>query len=192
MHRLRTFALTTTRRVLAVVLLSAPIAACSSQSNSAGTAVGASTIATVAGSALPLRIELIRPAVAALEAKLGGAQTYLEVNASPTLVNLFVAVNNATQAVAYVYAEGKLSDPAAPEPVKAAAPTFAAKDIAFDDSRVLASVLAALPDSTYRVFSVVGVGGGGVSYLVTMESSKGGELQVPVKADGSIIGAVQN
>ena len=71
-------------------------------------------------------MELIHPAVAALEAKLGGPQKYLEVNASPTLVNLFVAVDNATQAVAYVYAEGKLSDAAAPEQVKAGAPTFAA------------------------------------------------------------------
>jgi hypothetical protein len=191
-NRLRSFRSAATRRLAMVALLFTATAACSSQSHGASTSVRASTIATIAGSELPLRVELIRPAVAALEAKLGGRQKYLEVNASPTLVNLFVAVDNATQAVAFVYAEGKLSDPSTPEQVKAGAPTFEAKDITFDDKRVLAPVIAALPTSTYRVFSVVGVAGGGVSYLVTMQSSKGGELQVPVKADGSIIGAVQN
>ncbi|CAB4892790.1 unannotated protein [freshwater metagenome] len=154
--------------------------------------VAAAASSASAGSELPLRVEQIRPAVAALEAKLGGAQQYLEVNATPTLVNLFVATDNATHAVAYVYAQGTLSEPAAPEVVKAGAPTFGAADIAFDAARVLAPLLVQLPNSQYRVFSVVGVAGGGVSYLVTVGSAQGGQLEVPVGADGSITGAVQN
>lgn len=169
----------------------APLAACSDKSGSADGSSASSPLVP-ASDELPLRVELIGPAVAALEAKLGGPQQYLEVNATPTLVNLFVAVENATKAVAYVYIGGTLGDPAPPEDVKAGAPTFDASKIAFNYKRVLEPVLAALPASTYRVFSVVGVAGGAVSYLVTVQSSKGGELQVPVKADGSIIGAVQN
>lgn len=148
-------------------------------------------VSPTADSRNPLRVELIRPAVAALETQLGGPQRYLEVNATPTLVNLFVAVSNATQAVAYVYVDGKLSEPAPPEQVKADAPTFGASDIVFDEATVLNPLLVALPKTTYRVFSVVGIVGGGVSYLVSMQSSQGGDLEVPVRADGSIIGAVQ-
>ena len=52
-----------------------------------------------------------------MEAKLGGPQQYFEVNATVTLVNLFVATVGGTQAVAYVYdADGTLEAPAAPEP----------------------------------------------------------------------------
>ena len=98
-------------------------------------------VSPTADSRNPLRVELIRPAVAALETQLGGPQRYLEVNATPTLVNLFVAVSNATQAVAYVYVDGKLSEPAPPEQVKADAPTFGASDIVFDEATVLNPLL---------------------------------------------------
>ncbi len=163
---------------------------CSSSSDSGSSS--ATTPLSLAPGDAPLRVELIRPAVAALEAKLGRAQQYLEVNATPTLVNLFVSTGGGTQAVAYVYAEGKLSDPAAPEAVKPGAATFAASSIAFDESKVLAPLVKALPNSQYRVFSVLGAAGGGVSYEVTIQSAKGGQLQVPVAADGSITGAVQS
>ena len=175
---------------MALVATVTGAAGCSSSSASTDRSVPAPVSSLAPGDA-PLRVELIRPAVAALEAKLGGAQQYLEVNATPTLVNLFVSTNGGTQAVAYVYVEGKLSDPAAPEAVKPGAATFAASSIAFDESKVLAPLLKALPNSQYRVFSVLGAAGGGVSYEVTIQSAQGGQLQVPVAPDGSITGAVQ-
>ena len=181
-------------KVATVVALSATLMVgngCSSSSDSSAASMPESVSIPAPGHA-PLRVELIRPAVAALEAKLGAAQQYLEVNATPTLVNLFVATNGGTQAVAYVYVEGKVSDPAPPEAVKPGAATFAAAGIAFDESKVLAPLLKALPNSQYRVFAVLGAPGGAVSYEVTVQSVQGGQLQVPVGPDGAITGAVQN
>ena len=140
----------------------------------------------------PLRIELIADAVQALETLLGGPQRFFEVNATPTLVNLFVATNGATEAVAYVFAGGGLSAPAPPESAKLGAPTFGATDITFNVERVLAPVVMALPQSQYRVFSVVGVVGGGVSYLINILSAEGGEMQIPVTGDGVITGVIEN
>lgn len=192
MNRFRPGTRAAGRCVVLAALAFGPLSACSGQSGgSDGTATSSSAVSAPSGP-LPLRVELIHEAVATLETKLGGPQQYFEVNATPTLVNLFVATDNATRALAYVYVDGKLSEPAPPEQVKAGAPTFAARDLTFDDKRVLEPVLIALTTSSPRVFSAVGVVGGAVSYLITMESTKGGQLQVPVKADGSIIGAVQN
>jgi hypothetical protein len=134
----------------------------------------------------PLLIEMIRPAIAAVEAELGGPQQFFEVNATPTLVNLFVAESNATMAVAYVYQTGVLQPPA--DAQLASGPTFASVDLTFDETRVLANAIGALPTSTFRAFSAVGVQGGGVSYLVTIESALGGQLEVTVGPTGAILG----
>ncbi len=178
-------------RAAALVATLMVVTGCSSASDSAATSVLGPVSSMVPGDT-PLRIELIRPAVVALEAKLGGAQRYLEVNATPTLVNLFVSTNGGTQAVAYTYVQGKLSDPAAPEPVQPGAATFLGSSITFDESKVLVPLLTALANSQYRVFSVLGATGGGVTYEVTVQSVQGGQIQVPVGPDGSITGAVQN
>jgi len=176
--------------VVAVAAIPVMVGGCASSGSDAapGSSVGSSVGATAD---LPLRLEWIRPALAALEAKLGEPQHYFEVNATPTLVNLFVANSDNTQATAYVFTAGALSEPAAPEQVKAGAPTFVAADIAFDEAHVLDPVLVEVPESTYRVFSIVGVANGGAAYLITMQSAKGGDFQVPVKPDGSIIGQAQ-
>ena len=176
--------------MVAMAAIPVMVAGCSSSASDTtpGSSVGSSVGVTAD---LPLRLELIRPALAALEAKLGGSQRYFEVNATPTLVNLFVANSDNTQATAYVFTAGALSEPAAPEQVKAGAPTFGVADIAYDEAHVLDPVLVELPESTYRVFSIVGVANGGAAYLITMQSAKGGDFQVPVKPDGSIIGQAQ-
>ena len=178
--------------------LGALSAGCSSEPQSRpvpATPGGASPVAeapSLAAGEAPLRIELIAEAVQALEVKLGAPQRFFEVNATPTLVNLFVATPDGTAAVAYVFAAGDISDPAPPEDVRPDAPTFSASDIAFDVERVLAPVVVALPLSQYRVFSVVGTQGGGVSYLINIVSSEGGEMQIPVTGDGVITGVLQN
>ena len=145
------------------------------------------TAAPITEGQAPLRVEDIRPAIEALEAKLAGPQQYFEVNATPTLVNLFVATENATKAVAYVYAVGELREPAEPQP--ASGPTFTADQLDFDDQTVLANVVAQLPTSQFRGFSAVGVETGGVSYLVTVDSKQGGRLEIAVTGDGEVIGA---
>ena len=114
----------------------------------------------------PPRVELIGSAVAALEAALGGPQRYFEVNATPTLVNLFVANEDATQATAYVYLGEELQEPDPSQPAQG--PTFAASEMTFDAATVLSEVRAKLPQATLRAFSAVGSDSGGVAYVVTV------------------------
>ena len=175
-----------------VVCLSAAVAAmlgCSDSKSSDGT--NAANLTTTTGAPIPvgeapLLVEQIRPAIAAVEAELGGPQQYFEVNATPTLVNVFVAAKGATEAIAYIYQAGVLQAPAQPE--SAHGPTFSSAEPSFDETTVLANVVGSLPDSTLRGFSAVGVEGGGVSYVVTVESPRGGSLEVMVGPTGAILG----
>ena len=166
------------------------IAGCSDSSTSSDDAWAkidtTTTGAPIAVGAAPLLVEQIRPAIAALEQELGGPQQFFEVNATPTLVNLFVATEGATSAIAYIYQAGALEPPAAPQP--ASGPTFAASELTFDETRVLANVVGSLPDSTLRGFSAVGVDGGGVRYVVNVESALGGAFEVMVDPAGAILG----
>jgi len=174
--------------VVGVIAVAASMVGCSDSKSSDGTSANATTTtgAPIPVGEAPLLIEQIKPAIAAVEAELGGPQQFFEVNATPTLVNLFVATEGATTAVAYIYQAGVLQAPA--EPQTASGPTFAAADLTFDETRVLANVVSSLPDSTLRGFSAVGVEGGGVSYIVTVDSSRGGSLEVTVGPTGAILG----
>src|SRR3954447_1216934 len=58
-------------------------------------------------------LDQIAPAIAAVESKLGGPQQYFEVNATPQVVNLFVADATATSVTPYVYVGGAVA-PAGP------------------------------------------------------------------------------
>ena len=177
---------------VAVVLT---IAGCSSSSPSKSAPGGASdavttTAAPIPAGAAPVLLDKIRPAVAALEAKLGAPQQYFEINATVTLVNLFVATDNGTKAVAYVYgANGALQPPAAALP--ASGPTFAAKAMTFDETRVMALTVSQLPTSTFLRFSVTGAAGGGVGYHITAASDLGTEFQVTVGPTGNVLGTDQ-
>ena len=137
----------------------------------------------------PVRLELIDDAMAALETSLGGPQQFFEVNASPTVVNLFVATENATQAVAYVFAAGALQ-PAA-EPVPASGPTFPSDAVGFDPELVMAQVVAQLPTSDFRLFTITGSETGAVQYKVVIDAP-GAELVVSVSSTGAILGTEQN
>ena len=54
-------------------------------------------------------LDQIAPAIAAVEAELGGPQQYFEINATPQVVNLFVATDDATTVTPYVYVGGELA-----------------------------------------------------------------------------------
>ena len=161
----------------------------SSGSTSPAAGVSTTTAVPIPIGKAPVLIEQIRPAIAAVEKALGGPQRFFEVNATPTLVNVYVAESNATQAVAYVFMTGALQAPAAPQ--AASGPTFGAADLTFDETRAMATVVGSLPKSTFRLFSVVGVQDGGVSYLVTVDSPLGGEFEVTIGPTGKILGTNQ-
>lgn len=145
-----------------------------------------------------LRIDLIDDAITAVLADRAdegaGPVAFYEVNATPDLVNVFVQgpeLAGSTTAIAYVFDDDGLAAPA--EPTAASGPTFTADLVGFEPDSMLDAVLAELPTSIPRVFSVIATPGAegpaeAVEYRVTMESVNGGSLSVSVRPDGSIIG----
>lgn len=169
--------------VMAPALL---VAACSSGASSPGSTVS-SVPASVPGStpdaALPPVVDQIGPAIAALEAELGGPQEYFEINATSRLVNVIVALNGATLAQTWLYLDGNLSSrPAEP----ARGNTFTAAAVSFDPARVLGNVQRDLASSSIDLFVVEGGPGGAVRYTAVVTSSAGGQLQVILAPDGTV------
>jgi hypothetical protein len=141
-----------------------------------------------------LRIDLVEDAIAAVLAEQGDDVAFYEVNATPDLVNVFVQgpeLAGSTTAIAYVFDDDGLAAPG--EPTAASGPTFTADLVGFEPDEMLDAVLAELPTSIPRVFSVIATPGSegaaeAVEYRVTMESVSGGSLSVSVRPDGTIIG----
>ena len=132
-------------------------------------------------------LDQIAPAVAALEAKLGGPQQYFEINATPQLVNLFVA-DAATTTVDAVRLRRRRAWPRRAQPAGAEGNTFAAAAATFDPATILDQVTDQLPDSDIVLFTIAGGPGGAVQYTAGVQSEEGGTLDVTLAADG--IGAV--
>jgi hypothetical protein len=128
----------------------------------------------------------VRAAVAAVETERGPGQEFFEVTATSALTNVFVAVEDATAVVAYVYRDGVLEEPA---PVQSGASgfTFTAEAIAFDDDAVLSEIAGELPDSVIQSLSVEGGANGTVRYVVSVLSDAGGVLDITVGADGTVL-----
>ena len=184
-----------TRAVVALIGLTGLLASCSgsaattTSNNSPTTNPPTTTAAPIPVGKAPVLLEQIRPAVAALEAQLGGPQRYFEINATPTLVNLFVASADQTQAVAYVYEAKALQPAAAAQPANG--PTFTASDMTFDETKVMALTVAQLPKSAFLRFAVTGVAGGGVRYTIATLSDLGTQFDVLVGPDGDVVGTDQ-
>jgi hypothetical protein len=128
----------------------------------------------------------IRPAIEAVEAELGAGQAFFEVTANQQVVNLFVAVDDATAAVPYVFLDGELQPPA-PALTGASGFTFGADAVDFDEETILDAVAAELPDSTIEALSVEGGEGGVVRYVLALSSAEGGRLDVTVAPDGAVL-----
>jgi hypothetical protein len=129
-------------------------------------------------------LEQIAMAITALEAKLGGPQQYFEINATPQLVNLFVADAATTTVTAYVYVGGSVAQTG--QPAEAEGNTFVASALTFDPATILDGVTDRLPDSDIVMFTIAGGPGGAVQYTVGVQSKEGGTLDVTVGADGVV------
>lgn len=150
--------------------------------NGSSTATEPAAISVAAGQ--PARADLIAPAIAALEAKLGAPQHYFEVNATPRLVNLFVALNDGTLAQTWLFLDDQLSSI---EPQPAEGHTFEAAALVEDPSVLLSGIRKELPGSTLDLVEIVGGQSGTVRYTVAVTSSEGGHLLVEVGPDGKVI-----
>lgn len=126
----------------------------------------------------------IRPAIAAVEAELGGPQQFFEVNATPQVVNLFVATDGGTGVIPFVYVGDELAPAGAPSTAEGA--TFGAEALAFEPDTILDRLTDALPDSDVVLFTVVGGPGGAVQYTAGVQSAAGGALVVTLGPDGTV------
>ena len=102
------------------------------------------------------------------------------------MTNLFVAIDDATAAVPYVYLDGELQPPA-PTLTGASGFIFAGEAVDFDTDTILDAVADELPESTIQALSVEGGPDGSVRYVVSTLSPGGGRLDVTVSPDGTVL-----
>ena len=132
-----------------------------------------------------LSVSVLDNAVAAVGKVLGKNPEFYEINATPTLVNLFAA-DGKGNAINFVFEEGKLAQETSVAPAEGE--SFSASGMAFN-SKVFSRVQKELPDSILRAFSIIGDNpAGGVQYRVVLQSDMGGQLAVFVDPTGKILG----
>jgi hypothetical protein len=132
-----------------------------------------------------LSVSDIDNAVAAVGKVLGENPEFYEINATPTLVNLFAA-DGKGNAINFVFEEGKLVQETSVAPAEGE--SFSASGMAFN-SKVFSRVQKELTDSILRAFSIIGDNPtGGVQYRVVLQSDMGGQLAVFVDPTGKILG----
>ena len=167
------------RSTLIAVAVFVALGGCSGDGASTDTA--APTIAIDAE--LPI-VDQIDDAVAALETELDGPQEYFEINATPQLVNLFVAMELATAVQPWVYIDGGLT---AEESQPAEGGTLLGVDLDFDPATIFSQLQRELPDATIESFYIHGDGQGAVQYGALLTTAQGGAIDVQLSADGEIL-----
>ncbi len=138
-----------------------------------------------AAAAPVLMVDQIDDAVAAVEDELGGEQVYFEINATPLLVNLFVADAEAKTVTPYAFVGGDLSSQD-PLPVESGS-AFPASALSIDPQRVLSCITDQLPDSVLEVFFVEANAEAAVRYTVLTSNDQGGQLTVEVTGQGLVL-----
>lgn len=172
------------RRAVAVFVGAALVmmTACSDDKAAPGSSAAPTTTAADPG-ALP-RVDLIRPAIAALEQRLGGPQRYFEINATTKLINVFVALNNGAVSQPWVFFDNELSSQ---EGQPASGHTFPASALTFDADTILTTVRADLASTRLEFLEILGGQDDTVQYTIGAKSAEGGGLVVTVAPDGKVL-----
>jgi hypothetical protein len=164
-------------RALAAAALGAVLVACSS-----GRSSSPPTTAPV------LRSDLVPAAVKAVETSRGGPQQYTEINAFNQGVNIFVATGNGSE-LAYVYTNGALQPPGAPE--QATGTPFTTDGASLDiGPHLLTDVKKRLPEVTPVSIALVQRPDTGLVWDVGVLGEKGGRIDMLYTPSGVFLGPV--
>lgn len=133
----------------------------------------------------PAYVDDVSAAIDAVEAELGGPQEFFEVTSNDQFTNVFVAVDDSTAAIPYLFVDGEVQPPA-PRVDGAEGDTFTRDDVDFDPDRVVGVAQAQLPDADVDAISVYG-SPIGATYVLSATSATGGILDIVVGPDGSVL-----
>jgi hypothetical protein len=134
-------------------------------------------------------VELIDPAIAAVDDLYGSSQRYFEVSADRQRVALFVAVDDGTVELVLYCGDGGRTEP---EPIDGTpeGSTFPGDAIDIDPTTIFDQLDEELGDPQIVDFATVGAGGDDVVHDATVQSDAGGILLVLLATDGEVL-AVQ-
>ena len=128
----------------------------------------------------------IDDAIVEVEAFYGAPQNYFEISATPEVVSVIVATDDASRAEqAYLTSDGF----DAPRPVgPAEGATFTADQIDFDPGSIFDRIRTELDDPNIGDFAIQGGPDGTVIYDASVISDVGGTLRVLLGGEGEILG----
>lgn len=131
-------------------------------------------------------VDDVLAAASAVEAELDGPQEFFEITATEPLTNVFVAVDEGSAAIPFVYRDGVLEEPG-PVLEGASGHTFSSGAIDVEEDSVLVQIADELPDISIESFSIEGGPDRTVRYVVSARSQEGGLLDVVVGPRGAIL-----
>lgn len=138
---------------------------------------------------LAVRAADVPAAVRAVEAKLGGAQRFTEVNAGVDVVNVFVAGPDGTESP-WQFGSSGLEGPAPSQAAGADHPAFALDGVDIDRAdRVAREATDQFPTATMTRFALRRASDGSVVWSVGLRSAQGGLIEVTFAGDGRFLGA---
>jgi hypothetical protein len=166
-----------------VVLVTLGLVAMAGGCSSVTGTTPASTATTATASVL--QADDFPAAIQAVEEVRGGPQRYVELNATPDGVNVFVAVD-ATDEVAYYYTDGALEAPGPEQPQTSTPFTLDGIDVGLADDLVT-QTQARFPGATVVSAALVHVPDQGLRWALRSRSARGGLLDVLFTPGGELV-----